>query len=577
MQNHNPTLDDPLCFLYNFIFKKDKKYQHVRIPETVVYEHGFARVWYYYEGSTLYRHSPKEVADNKLIYNTFKRSTDRRKDAVVAIYITYADPSTQQNPLTSLLRDKENRAYNADRRGLWTDVYIPATVTAASTMETVSVFGVGDEKFTIQFFTREQLKSFINERPKGERGVLQRFIRSRLPRNEIIKAVWTPYLCMVHRRQNVHRYADPQYALYERSVTEKMHVNHVEEGQIAPTQAERVRQFCCRLVEDLRAMEGPARSVTQMVVFFKFDRQCQLHIVFCPVIEYHTRPLRAVLCPPSAHSVMEPLPLSPPHSQAAAADRDRSHDEVALLARMGKLESITTASLPVQYQFFKSVFIANGSHGSALMNSSVPALSADKGITPKQSLLLQRFEKLVADVEAAKHGFAPPSTLSASGSAARLPRTRSLSVAAPPLAPSPFQPAVRFPVTGAGQGGSSPSASGIGTAGGDQSDGAVALAGVPDAPGHPQRIRGAVRESRESQVQRETMARHTLDTLSGCIGSGSPSSAVPAPCMGRISTPSESPGSAAVQDERSPAAANRRRRLPTVGFHPLPLHGVGNG
>ena len=70
---------------------------------------------------------------------------------------------------------------------------------------------------TVEFLDLEGLNNFLYNRPKEHsNGVLQRFIEPKGTKNEMIRAVWSPKVCLLERAENIHHLHDHRYGLYER-------------------------------------------------------------------------------------------------------------------------------------------------------------------------------------------------------------------------------------------------------------------------------------------------------------------------------------------------------------------------
>eukprot|EP01006_Ploeotia_vitrea_P058051 TRINITY_DN68702_c0_g1_i1.p1 TRINITY_DN68702_c0_g1~~TRINITY_DN68702_c0_g1_i1.p1 ORF type:complete len:441 (+),score=41.48 TRINITY_DN68702_c0_g1_i1:66-1388(+) len=379
-------ITDPLCYLIGFMCKKNYPRRQVRVPETVIYEHNFARAWYYYEGDILYKKTGREVTDTSAIYNSLL-SHASPTCPIVAIYVTYAD----DNKTKSVGRFYTGRVYQDT-------MYNTATEAAASVFDAAAAFGMGDDKFHMRHLTAEQLRTFLNERGKGERGILQQFTPPRGRHTDVIKVVWTPSACMVHRRQNVHEKDDPSLPLHERVMAEKPYVNHVAEVQLAPYAMTKVRSLSQKIAVDIQTMEH--KHIAKMVMFMKQDRRANVWIQFAPLIDAHDKPPTVTIAPPSGHHQVEAPPTNSNQQQYSQADQQRAREEFdANLVRLAKLDKINSAPVAIQYQYFKAALLAGPVGSPLLMSTPFSPFSAVQGITPKQSMLLRKFEELVNEVE----------------------------------------------------------------------------------------------------------------------------------------------------------------------------------
>ena len=73
---------------------------------------------------------------------------------------------------------------------------------------------------TVEFLDADRLNTFLYNRPKeNSNGILQRFIEPKGTKNEMIRAIWSPKICLLERAENIHHLHDHRYGLYERCVT----------------------------------------------------------------------------------------------------------------------------------------------------------------------------------------------------------------------------------------------------------------------------------------------------------------------------------------------------------------------
>ena len=401
MSNYEPSFDDPTGYLYNVIYRKEKNYRHIRVPETIVYEHNFPRAWYYYEGEVLFKRTGKELNRHSVYDALTRRLPANVSDPVVAVYLCVPrrqgrsanqgpEPTDPEQP--SLYKSKERERQ------------LPHTQAAILALQSAATFGLGDDKFDIKFILKSQLNQFIFEGTKGERGVLQAFIHPRGKHNDVIKAIWTPGLCIVQRRLNRHEQYDPLHSLYERTITEKVQVGHVDEGQIASAATTEVQSLIQQMAADMKQLQNHHQQVHTLVLFLKINPRRVLHVLFSPLILVRdVVPLSRLQHEPCVQTHMNfrhDFELVPGQGVVQIPESQKPPDESGQSKQLQKIKNISNAPLNLQYQFFKSSLLPSGNNASPLLSTAATnTLACTHGITPKQSLLLQRFEKLVHSVE----------------------------------------------------------------------------------------------------------------------------------------------------------------------------------
>mmetsp|Transcript_145745 Transcript_145745/g.254421 ORF Transcript_145745/g.254421 Transcript_145745/m.254421 type:complete len:530 (-) Transcript_145745:308-1897(-) len=404
VSNHK---DDPMGYLLNLIERKGANYRNVLLPETIVYEHNFPRAWYCYEGETLFRRLGKDVTDSQSLYHALtQRYPNHNPDAAVAIYVSYADalvhpkliePAPGRYGSTSPDKVKYTVARNAG---------VPSSAAAASALQCATNFDWGDDKFNILYLTRSQLKLFLLAKQKGERGILQAYVPPRGKHNDVIKATWTQGICMIHRRWNRNVHTDRSLEAYDRNVVEKPKVWIVQEAQIAPVICAEITRVLDQIAEDIKAVED--QQVEKLVMFFKVDQRRVLNLMFCPLIELKQAAPKKSIPVPTVQTHLNfrhdfDQHTAKGHGHAGSAEKhepQKSHYEGSHFHQLQRLKSVRNKPMNIQYQFFKTSLLPVTNHASPLLSTAaLNPLACPSGLTPKQSLLLQRFEKLVQEVE----------------------------------------------------------------------------------------------------------------------------------------------------------------------------------
>ena len=74
------------------------------------------------------------------------------------------------------------------------------------------------KSIVVEYLNKPQLVHFFRNRNKQEGSILQRFIPPRSTNNEMIRATWTPNVCLVDRRTNVYSLSDWRVDVYKRYV-----------------------------------------------------------------------------------------------------------------------------------------------------------------------------------------------------------------------------------------------------------------------------------------------------------------------------------------------------------------------
>ena len=115
----------------------------------------------------------------------------------------------------------------------------------------------------VQVLDRQGLLAFLANPP--ERGFLQQFLPPHSHSDEVIGVIWTPSMCLVERRQNVHPFADARVPVRHRVVTE--HSVHSREVACTPYLVQHLREFCRALAAEVLQVER--QTVKKMHLLFK--------------------------------------------------------------------------------------------------------------------------------------------------------------------------------------------------------------------------------------------------------------------------------------------------------------------
>eukprot|EP00755_Sulcionema_specki_P019271 Sspe_Gene.11953::Locus_4067_Transcript_2_3_Confidence_0.286_Length_2251::g.11953::m.11953 len=235
---HQIEGDGLLLLLYHQLFKKTwnarKEFQScpgARCPDTVVYEHNFPQHWYTYDskhGEILKR--PGSFLDTAQILKYFSRPVSKDCDIVAQYLCSMENPETEE-------------------------------------MET-----------SVEFFTEETLKDFLQNRKHRPDGVLQRFITPKGEHNFQIQAVWSPRVTLVYKRTNNHRLKDRTVGVYERAVTCDGPPHYTRDDLLAEITRAEVVKICSNFVNHFSSTEH--KPISRLVLHFKVDEKDNIWVIW---------------------------------------------------------------------------------------------------------------------------------------------------------------------------------------------------------------------------------------------------------------------------------------------------------
>lgn len=243
-----------------------------RITDTIVYQHGSLRVWYYTEPDSgeVLRRDRREWSVDRIV-EVFSSSGGNRKASPgvpIAFYVHFAAARSNQQGSGLSLKGAER-------------VIDLATKYCRQ-------YGDDAEPLSVDYFDEETLKAFLATRENKHNVILQKLIRGRADHASMIQVVWSPHRTLATQRQNTHSITDVRVPLYQRTNTfdNTTHLSH----EIRPTavMSARLDVECRRIVEHIAAVEQ--RVVIRLVAFFAFDYQQEAVMLFVSELQLTSQP-----------------------------------------------------------------------------------------------------------------------------------------------------------------------------------------------------------------------------------------------------------------------------------------------
>ncbi|KAH7474667.1 uncharacterized protein KRP23_8790 [Phytophthora ramorum] len=146
----------------------------------------------------------------------------------------------------------------------------------------------------IEYYDAESLREFLFKRPEiphssspgsvQAAGILQQFALPKGARNSTLRAIWSPKLCLLERRVNVHAIHDPRFSVYERGVTfeegggaEALSRPEPVRGSMLPGM---VQQLCERVVDHVTRVSYHKFRIARMVLRIQVDVDDRLWLLW---------------------------------------------------------------------------------------------------------------------------------------------------------------------------------------------------------------------------------------------------------------------------------------------------------
>ncbi|CAM9270204.1 unnamed protein product, partial [Hapterophycus canaliculatus] len=138
-----------------------------------------------------------------------------------------------------------------------------------------------DEDTTIEYLDRQGLRDFLYNRWKERNGILQRFVEPKGTRNAMVRAIWSPKMCLLERRVNCRQLHDRRYGIHERSVTydgpDIFSTASPLRGSVLPSQ---VQKCCESIVAHVSEVLFNKTRICRMSLNFKIDSRDRVWLLW---------------------------------------------------------------------------------------------------------------------------------------------------------------------------------------------------------------------------------------------------------------------------------------------------------
>ena len=218
----------------------------------------------------------------------------------------------------------------------------------------------------IEYFNRRELHEFLYTRWKDNDGLLQRFVEPKGSSNAVIRAIWSPKVCLLERRVNIKQLNDQRYGVYERAVTyegpEYFSTAVPLRGSILPSQIQRI---CENLVMHISEVSFQKYRVGRMVANFKVDSKDRVWFLWSSSIRLTRENINMnPVCFSTRKPLVNPIELDkacsidsiiqlPPHIKLAdKATRSDKHAEIRASSKCVSCTNHGTLDKfhPIQYR-----------------------------------------------------------------------------------------------------------------------------------------------------------------------------------------------------------------------------------
>jgi len=137
------------------------------------------------------------------------------------------------------------------------------------------------QPMTIEYLDRSGLTDFLYKRKDKSNGILQRFIEPKGIKNEMIRAIWSPKVCLLERAENIHQLHDHRFGVFERCVTFEGPEYYSSSAPLrGPVLAGQIQKICESVVHHISEVTFAQQQISRMVLNLKVDSRDKIWMLF---------------------------------------------------------------------------------------------------------------------------------------------------------------------------------------------------------------------------------------------------------------------------------------------------------
>ena len=207
----------------------------INIPDTIFYKYGQPTVWYFTAQNGKLKKKNRQNLMNARIEEVFNKHV-----LGYDVIATFINVSLEKDPKTGL--------------------YPP---------------------LTMEYLDREGLNRFLYKSQKENNGVLQRFIEPKGTKNEVVRAIWSPKVCLLERAENINNLHDTRFGLYERCVTYEGPEYFINSAPLrGPVLAGQLQKLCETVVSHISEVSFGQHQISRLVINFKVDSRDKIWLLY---------------------------------------------------------------------------------------------------------------------------------------------------------------------------------------------------------------------------------------------------------------------------------------------------------
>lgn len=235
--------------LFELLWKRDlfsDSALALRIPDTVIFRYSAPSVWYFTSVDGTIKRKTQAKVNSEHIFEEFLKKASPSGILACYVYSVHGNAEPEPPPDSS------------------------ETDSAAAT------------RTTIEYLNRDDLWNLLFNRQKVRPdGILQKFVEPKGDRNNMIRVLWSPKVCLLERRVNNKKLSDTKYDVYERAVTFEGSDFLSEVTPVrGPTMVMQVHDIADGIVQHIAAVTGDKMQISRMALNFKVDDRDRLWLLF---------------------------------------------------------------------------------------------------------------------------------------------------------------------------------------------------------------------------------------------------------------------------------------------------------
>lgn len=131
-----------------------------------------------------------------------------------------------------------------------------------------------DLTIDVEYHDAAQLRDFLRRSRVGQHSILQRFVDGKGEYHTMIRATWSPQVCLLERRSSAERMCDRRRDIYRRCSTFDASLHDTPTSpMVGESLTTLVKAACNNIVNHIEKVTRGAKRITRMVAYFTQDER----------------------------------------------------------------------------------------------------------------------------------------------------------------------------------------------------------------------------------------------------------------------------------------------------------------